>query len=209
MSFLNDKKHRKSGFTLIELIIVIGILGVLAGVAVPYYQDYVFDARLNALKSNMATLRRALEEFRGDHGRGPYRGVVYYNAGAWGQDCTFSDPSKNELTAGSVPTHDNYMAGHDFRGGKYLTNYPLLEDPSTGELLSLKFSAGSANLYYIDNAAVGQFDLDTDPQFLDLKQNGSFDTDIDTVKLGDPSVGDPLPADVASLWVLDSRGNMY
>lgn len=61
----------RKGFTLIELLIVITIIAILAGAAIPYVQDYVDDARFAKAKADLDEIRNALIRFETDRGT-PY-----------------------------------------------------------------------------------------------------------------------------------------
>jgi type II secretion system protein G len=64
-------RHAARGFTLIELLVVMAIIGLLASVAVPRYVDGVDRAREAALKSSLATVRDAIDQYAADQGRYP------------------------------------------------------------------------------------------------------------------------------------------
>ncbi len=59
------------GFTLIELIIVVAIIGILATIAVPAMRTAPQRAREAALKEDLYTLRSCLDQFHADRGRFP------------------------------------------------------------------------------------------------------------------------------------------
>jgi type IV pilus assembly protein PilA len=60
-----------SGFTLIELMIVVAIIGILASIAIPAYQDYTIRAQVTEAFSLASELKGSIQEFRKDRGRLP------------------------------------------------------------------------------------------------------------------------------------------
>lgn len=59
------------GFTLIELIVVMAIVALLAGITAPRYFASVDRAKANSLRSSLAVMRDALDKYAADKGRYP------------------------------------------------------------------------------------------------------------------------------------------
>jgi general secretion pathway protein G len=60
-----------NGFTMIELMIVVSIVGILATLAVPSYQGTLLRAREAALRQDLFTMRDVLDQHRADQGKYP------------------------------------------------------------------------------------------------------------------------------------------
>ncbi|HQA27540.1 MAG TPA: pilin [Candidatus Competibacteraceae bacterium] len=64
-------KKFQQGFTLIELMIVVAIIGILAAIAIPAYQDYTIRSQVTEGLNLAAEAKTAISEFNSDRGRLP------------------------------------------------------------------------------------------------------------------------------------------
>ena len=81
-------KKLQQGFTLIELMIVIAILGILIAIALPAYQDYSVRAKVSECVMSAAPTKLAVSEFRTSNGHFPLALNSVITGGAGGNGDT-------------------------------------------------------------------------------------------------------------------------
>jgi prepilin-type N-terminal cleavage/methylation domain-containing protein len=67
----NPGRQREQGFTLLELIVVVAIIGILATIAMPALKNVPLRTREAVLKTNLRTLRDVIDQHYGDKGKYP------------------------------------------------------------------------------------------------------------------------------------------
>lgn len=108
---------KKNGFTLIELMVTIAIVGILASIAIPSYSDYVLRAKLVEAASGLSNWRVLMEQ--------SYQDNRIYTCPAAG---TIPVSSKYFAFTCAVPTAQNYTltatgtAGQTTAGFAYTIN---------------------------------------------------------------------------------------
>jgi general secretion pathway protein G len=71
------------GFTLIELVVVVLVLGIIAAVAAPKMFDTANDARETATRQNLAVVRDAIELYRAQQGKYPTTSSIQSDLAAY------------------------------------------------------------------------------------------------------------------------------
>ncbi len=120
-------RSSRSAFSLVELIVVMVILGMLAGLVAVRTRGYLISAKQNAAKTDIATISNAIETFYADQGRYPTTDegleILVRGTDTWPEGFLKQidhDPWKNAyeyISPGSTEPYEVISLGADGREG--------------------------------------------------------------------------------------------
>ena len=133
-----NKSCNKKGFTLIELMIVVAIVGILAGLAYPSYTDYVLRAKRGDAKVGLLNLQMAQEKYRAN--------CPQYASGIDATTRTCVSGGNHDLVTATTSPDGHYtLAISSGSAGAYtITATPNHTDATCGTLSIVVTSAGES-----------------------------------------------------------------
>jgi type IV pilus assembly protein PilA len=133
-------KRIQQGFTLIELMIVVAIIGILAAVALPAYQDYTIRAKMSEVILGMSACRTSITEV---YQSGPANAP---GAGGWG--CELSASQATKYVAG-ITTDNNGVITATVQNVSGSVNQSLVTlIPLAQSTTAAAFTTGSSQSLY-------------------------------------------------------------
>ncbi len=138
-------KQIQKGFTLIELMIVVAIIGILAAVAIPAYQDYVVKAKLSKVVTSLDPIKTALAMYYQENGSFP----VETAANVVGTTLTGLTWGSLGLTAVTLPPEVSRL---DYSANAAGNNYGLMITFATGKVKAGSIDGQSVMLSPLDGS---------------------------------------------------------
>ena len=112
--------HWQEGFTLIELMIVVAIIGILAAIAIPNFLQYQSRARQSEAKVNLGGVFVSETAFLADNNRySNFAGIGYTLAGTTNRYTYYAPPNNGQGAGGTTQGQDVFytLAGSAGSGG--------------------------------------------------------------------------------------------
>ena len=119
------KRSVQSGFTLMELMVAVGVIAVLSALALPVYNGYIQTSRVGALVNNIATIEVFEEDYRlqnGTYMAGVYNGAADANMQTLGWTPQDNDGTVYTIVVTSATTYQ--VTATDTAGTTVCRNYP-------------------------------------------------------------------------------------